>query len=245
MKAYLTVSALDERERERLITEHMPMARRIALRLARNTSLSGQSDDVVSVAMMGLVEAANRYEPKNGEPFGAFANKRVRGAVLDELRRRDALPRNLRKRVKQAGEVQRRLEHEHGRPAEDEEVAAVLGISLDTYHTELGEAANVSFVDLDGEDRLAERLTSESSAKTPAELVEKRQQAEMLKRALTEIPSRDAKILALYYVEEFTYSEIASLLEVSAPRVCQLHARALTRLRAELGKLIEGEEAAA
>lgn len=245
MKAYLTATALDERERERMITEHMPIARRIALRLARNTSLSSQADDVVSVAMMGLVEAANRYDPKNGEPFGAFAQKRIRGAVLDELRRKDVLPRRVRRKVKEAGEIQRRIEQEQGRPAEDEEVAKALGISLGEYHTDLEQAANISFVDLDGDDRLVERLSSAESSKTPADLVETRQQAKMLKDALQRIPERDAKVLALYYVEEFTYSEIAALLEVSAPRVCQLHARALTRLRAELSKQIEDEEAAA
>lgn len=245
MKAYLTATALDERERERMITEHMPIARRIALRLARNTSLSSQADDVVSVAMMGLVEAANRYDPKNGEPFGAFAQKRIRGAVLDELRRKDVLPRRVRRKVKEAGEIQRRIEQEQGRPAEDEEVAQALGISLGEYHTDLEQAANISFVDLDGDDRLVERLSSAESSKTPADLVETRQQAKMLKDALQRIPERDAKVLALYYVEEFTYSEIAALLEVSAPRVCQLHARALTRLRAELSKQIEDEEAAA
>lgn len=244
MKAYLTSSALADRERDKLITEHMPVARRIALRLARNTSLSGQTDDVVSVAMMGLVEAANRYDPKNGEPFGAFAQKRIRGAVLDELRRRDVLPRRVRHKVKEAGEVQRRIEQKQGRAAEDEEVAKALGISLDEYHSNLEAAANISFVDLDGEDRLAERLSSEETAKTPADLAETRQNSRMLKDALRRIPERDAKVLALYYVEEFTYAEIASLLEVSAPRVCQLHARALTRLRAELSHL-EDEEAAA
>lgn len=244
MRSYVAVSALDERERNRMITEHIEMARRIALRMARNTSLSSQKDDVVSVAMTGLVEAANRFEPTRGEPFGAFAQKRIRGAVLDELRRRDALPRRVRHKVKQAGEVQRRIEHRMGRAAEDEEVAAELGMSLVDYHSDLEAAANISFVDLDGEDRLAERLTSEASAETPADVAEQRQRAHFLRDALKSIPERDARILALYYVEEFTYAEIAGLLKVSAPRVCQLHARALTRLRAELSDALQEPEAA-
>lgn len=239
MRAYAQVSALSEAERERLITDHIEMARRIALRLARNTSMATERDDVVSVAMMGLVESANRYEPRNGEPFGAFAQRRIRGAVLDELRRRDVLPRRVRKRVKQAGEVQRKIEHEKGGAAEDEEVAQALGVTVEAYRSDLEAASNISFVDLDGEDRLYERLSSEASARTPHDNAEKLEQAVLLKTALKAIPERDARILALYYVEEFTYSEIASLLEVSAPRVCQLHARALTRLRAELASLVE------
>ena len=240
MRAYAQVSALSESERDRLITDHIEMARRVALRLARNTSMSTERDDVVSVAMMGLVESANRYEPRNGEPFGAFAQRRIRGAVLDELRRRDVLPRRVRKRVKQAGEIQRKIEHEKGGAAEDEEVAAALGITLTEYQGELEAASNISFVDLDGEDRLYERLSSEYSARTPHDNAERGEQALLLKTALRSIPERDARILSLYYVEEFTYSEIAGLLEVSAPRVCQLHARALTRLRAELAALVDG-----
>lgn len=241
MRAYAQTSTLSEVERERMIADHIEMARRIALRLARNTSMSSEKDDVVSVAMMGLVESANRYEPRNGEPFGAFAQRRIRGAVLDELRRRDVLPRRVRKRVKEAGEIQRRIEHAKGAAAEDEEVAGALGISVDEYRSELTAVSNISFVDLDGEDRLYERLSSEQSARTPLESAEKQEQAMLLKTALRRIPERDARVLALYYVEEFTYSEIAALLEVSAPRVCQLHARALTRLRAELSALVEGE----
>lgn len=244
MRAYVAVSAVDERERSRLITEHIEMARRIALRIARNTSLSSQKDDVVSVAMTGLVEAANRYEPTRGEPFGAFAQKRIRGAVLDELRRHDVLSRRTRHKVKEAGEVQRRIEHRTGRPAEDEEVAEQLGISLVDYHTDLEAASRISFVDLDGDDHLAERLSSEASAQTPADHAEQHQRAALLRDALKRIPERDARILALYYVEEFTYAEIAGLLKVSAPRVCQLHTRALTRLRAELVDLVQEEEAA-
>lgn len=240
MRAYAQVSVLSERERERLITEHIELARRIALRIARNTSMSTQRDDVVSVAMMGLVEAANRFEPSHGEPFSAFAQRRIRGAVLDELRRRDHLSRRTRQKVKEAGRVAKRIEADEGRPAEDAEVAAELGMSLDDYRRDLEEAASISFVDLDADDGLADRLTNDHS-RSPFELAEKRQQAGLLKRALRKIPERDAKILALYYVEEFTYSEIAQVLEVSAPRVCQLHSRALTRLRAELTDLAEAE----
>ncbi len=243
MRAYLATSALDERQRKNLITEHVEMARRIALRMARNTSLSSHKDDVVSVAMMGLVEAANRYDTTRGEPFGAFAQKRIRGAVLDELRRRDVLPRRVRHKVKEAGEVQRRIEQEEGRPAEDEEVARALGMSLVDYHCDLEAAANISFVELDADDRLAEFLTYDDAAPSPAELAERRQRAGFLKGALRRIPERDARILSLYYVEEFTYSEIAGLLGVSAPRVCQLHSRALTRLRAELADLVQEEAA--
>lgn len=243
MRAYAATSALDERQRKTLITEHVEMARRIALRMARNTSLSSHKDDVVSVAMMGLVEAANRYDSTRAEPFGAFAQKRIRGAVLDELRRRDVLPRRVRHKVKEAGEVQRRIEQENGRPAEDEEVAQALGMSLVDYHCDLEAASNISFVELDADDRLAEFLTVDESAPSPAELVERRQRAGFLRGALRSIPERDARILSLYYVEEFTYSEIAGLLGVSAPRVCQLHARALTRLRAELADLVQEEAA--
>ncbi len=233
MKAYAHASALAEEARSRLITENVPMARRMALRLARHTSLARQPEDVVSTAMVGLIEAANRYEPSHGEPFAAFAQQRIRGAVLDELRRRDALPRRLRKKVKQAGLVAKKLEAETGKVPEDEDVARALGISGEDYQEILEAATQISFLDLNGEDDLEGRLRVEDPAGTPEDRASHNQDKSRLVAALKQLPERDAQILQLYYVEEFTYSEIAGLLGVSSPRVCQLHGRALARLRAE------------
>jgi len=238
VRAYAQTTLLSDAERESLIAEHLDMARRVALRMARNTPHARTPDDLVSTAVMGLVEAANRFEPTHGEPFAAFALKRVRGAVLDELRRQDALPRRVRSLVKKAGETARRIEQTKGRPAEDSEVASALGVDLDEYYQHLETASNLSFIELDEHEGLGSTLVHTGDL-TPLQCVERAELVKIVKKGLTKIPERDAQLLALYYVEEFTYSEIGKVLGVSAPRVCQLHSRALTRLRAEVDTAME------
>jgi len=224
--------------RDRLIAEHVDMARRIALHVARRLPPWLQEEDVIAASMVGLTEAAERYDDKRGEPFVAFAEKRIRGAVLDELRRGDLLPRRKRMMARKIGQTIRDLEHRLCRAPEDEEIARALGVPLETYHEELEQLTHITFVeifdDVPGE-------TSDPLAVGPVVAVERAQLVERLHECLGRLPERDATVLSLYYVEELDYCEIGEVLGVSESRVCQLHARAMTRLRAEFSRMDEGK----
>jgi RNA polymerase sigma factor for flagellar operon FliA len=236
MKAYATHQTAHSSERDRLIAEHIDMARRIALKAARRLPERMTHDDIVAAAMVGLTEAADRYDATRGEPFVAFAEKRIRGAVLDELRRGDLLPRRARTTANRMGHVIAKLEQKLGRRPEDEEVAEAMDVTVDKFREELAGLTHVSVVDIEGPG-VANHI--EDSMQLPSVSAEKAQIVARLREALDEIPERDALILSLYYVEDFNYVEIGKVLGVSESRVCQLHSRALSRLRAEMSDVEE------
>ena len=149
MNPYARVTTGSNSETARLIHEHIDMARRIALRVARRLPDWITTDDVVAAAMVGLTEAADRYDSTRGEPFAAFAEKRIRGAVLDELRRGDLMPRRARVKARQVGQAAARLEGKLGRPPEDEELALELGVSVEEYREDLAGLTHVALVDLE------------------------------------------------------------------------------------------------
>jgi RNA polymerase sigma factor for flagellar operon FliA len=240
MRAYASVNAKSHAERNRLIAEFAPMARRVALRVARRTPSWIAAEDLVSAAMVGLAEAAERYDAARGEPFIAFATKRVRGAVLDELRRGDPLSRSARRSARQLGETLRKLEQKLGRPPEDHEVAAALGIDVEEYQDELAMLTHISTVGLDAADSAGAGALAHSGPSPAAEL-EQAQNLQLLTRALKSLGERDAQLLSLYYNEEFTYAEIGNLMGVTESRVCQLHGRALARLRAAVAKMEDSD----
>ncbi|MCA9678567.1 MAG: FliA/WhiG family RNA polymerase sigma factor, partial [Myxococcales bacterium] len=214
-------------ERDALMVAHLDMARRIALRVARRVPDNVRQDDLIAAAMVGLAEAAERFDAARGQPFVAFAEKRIRGAVLDELRRGDVMSRRARARARQVSDTIRALGARLGRHPEDEEVAAALGVPVDQYLAELETLTHVACVPID-------ELTAEVAGddEGPETSAARRLLTARLVAQLQTLPERDATLLSLYYVEELSYAEIGKLFGVTESRVCQLHSRALARLRA-------------
>jgi RNA polymerase sigma factor for flagellar operon FliA len=232
VKAYAPRSPVRDPVRDRLIAEHMDMARRIALRVARRTPEWVREEDLISAAMVGLAESAERYDASRGEPFVGFAERRIRGAVLDELRRGDLLPRRQRWAARKVGEVIRTLEHRMGRPPEDTEIAAELGVPVEEYREQIEVLTTVGFVELtpgviEGQQELGPEGATFAQ-------VERSEMVRLVRTALGRLAARDAQVLSLYYVEELNYGEIGQVLGVTESRVCQLHARAIARLRIEM-----------
>ncbi len=217
-------------DRDRLIAEHVDVARRIALRLARRCPTWVTREDLIAAGMLGLTEAAERYDETRREPFLAFATKRIRGAVLDELRRGDIMPRRVRTLARTVGATIARLEQELGQTPSDVQVAAALGVSLDEYHAELEELVHVTVgaAELDDGDLVSD------DASSPEALAGRRLAVGRVKAALGKLDPRDVTVLSLYYNEELLYAEIAEVLGVTVSRVSQLHGRAIARLRVEL-----------
>ncbi|MCP4448126.1 MAG: FliA/WhiG family RNA polymerase sigma factor [Myxococcales bacterium] len=237
MKAYAQHKQNDGR-RDSLIVAHVDVAKRIALRVARRVPDWICVDDLIAAGMMGLAEAADRFDEGRGEPFVAFAEKRIRGAVLDELRRGDIMPRRVRTKARQVGKVIRELEQRLGRAPEDEEIAEGLEVSVEEYRDNLAALSHVALIEVTPEIARSEAYNGKDEA-SPRAQAERSEMLRLIEEALHRLEERDALILSLYYNEQFTYSEIGGLLEVSESRVCQLHSRAIARLRIEVHEPVE------
>jgi RNA polymerase sigma factor FliA len=225
--------------RDALIRDHADAARRIALRMARRCPDWIQRDDIVSAGMLGLIEAADRYDDKRQEPFLAFAEHRIRGAVLDELRRGDIMPRRVRQLARKVSAAIRELEKDGETPT-DQRISDALGVTLEVYRAGLSELVHVEIGPIDGGE--AQHLASTSVA--PDIEAGHRLTLARVREALSHLEQRDVTILGLHYVEDLTYQEIADTLRITPSRVCQLLWRAVERLRDILGTETEEMRAA-
>ena len=239
-------STADPESWEALIREHLPLVKYLAGRMIVHLPPQVELDDLISYGIFGLMEAIRRYDPSRGVKFETYAYTRIRGAMLDGLRAMDWVPQGLRRRAREVEACYRRLESRLGRPAEDEEVAAELGMTPAEFAELLQELARTTVVSLDdllpGESEepasVLERLADPGAA-DPLAAATLADLKERLARALAELPERERLIVTLYYYEGLTVKEIAAVLGVSPSRVSQLHTRAILRLRARLGGEVE------
>ena len=219
-------------EAEDLIQRYAPLIDRAARRISIRTGLKSAYDDLWSAGALGLLEAAPRYDATRGVTFETFVEHRIRGAMLDELRRMDHLPRRLRSRTDDVQKVKQRLAGQLGREATTEEVANAMNVDLEELsgleallepHVPLDKAAHV----------LAAGSGDGPAGSNPIEdNIARAQMAKALSEGFKKLPERLQTVMGLHYVEGLTYREIAKMLDVSEPRICQLHADGLKRLRA-------------
>jgi RNA polymerase sigma factor for flagellar operon FliA len=226
MKAYAAQLSRPQAERDRLISEHVEVARRISMRVARRCPDWIAREDLMGAALLGLTEAANRYDASRNEPFIAFAEKRIRGAVLDELRRGDIMPRRARAMARKIGLIIRDLEKQNAFVT-DEAVAEALGVTVEDYRNNLEQLVHVTVGALEN----ADESTLTVADGSPESDAMKREAMARVRQALPKLDQRDLLVLGLYYNEELTYSEIGQVLGVTTSRVCQLHGRAIACLR--------------
>ena len=241
MKAYAAQLKRPNVERDRLISEHVEIARRISMRMARRCPDWIAREDLVAAGLLGLTEAAERYDSSRNEPFLSFAEKRIRGAVLDELRRGDIMPRRTRQLARKIGQTIQELERTLGGTPSDEQVAQALGVSVEEYKSELEQLVHVTIGSLDAGDESSPIAGDTASPEAEAA---RREACGRVRAALPKLEHRDVIVLALYYNEELTYQEIAQVFGVTTSRICQLHGRAIARLRTEIEGASKAREAA-
>lgn len=228
-----------------LVARHADLVKRIAHHLCGRLPDHIDPDDLIQAGMVGLLEAARKYEEGHGARFETFAGIRIRGAMMDEVRRHDWTPRSVYRRARALAEAVERVEHREGRDAQDAEVAAELEVSLDEYHQALQDAKGHQLLSLDeavseGGDVLVERLPGEEP-EAPAAM-EKAAFRQALAEGIDRLPERERLVMALYYDEEMNLREIGAVLGVTESRVCQIHSQALVRLRSRLGDWLKRDE---
>ena len=233
---YTAAGTIDVEER---VAEFAPLVRRIAHHLAAKLPASVQIDDIIQAGLIGLMDAAQRFEESQGFKFETFASQRIRGAMLDELRQNDWLPRGARKALRQIETAMSRLQQRFGRAPQEREVAAELGLSLDAYQALLLEAHGTQLVNLDdfsGHDNDDDYLESHcpDNRDNPFDRLQDKRFRFALVAAIEALPEREILLMGLYYEQEMNFKEIAAVMDVSESRICQLHSQAVARLRAKL-----------
>ncbi len=225
-------------KREEIVNQHAPLVKRIAYHLMSRLPPCVQADDLIQAGMMGLLEASRNYDATQGASFETYAGIRIRGAMLDEIRKNDWAPRSVHRKARRVAEAVRKIENIKGRDARDSEVAQELDISLDEYHQMLQDASGylvLSFEDM-GMDDEAVAAQFADRATGVLEGLQKEDFKKNLREAVAGLPERERLVMALYYDEELNLREIGAVLGVSESRVSQIHSQALIRLQARLSQ---------
>ncbi len=219
-----------------LVDRYAPLVKRIAYHLMSRLPPSVLADDLIQAGMIGLLEASRNYDLTQGASFETYAGIRIRGSMLDEIRKSDWAPRSLHRKMRQVSEAMRAVELSAGRDARDSEVAERLGMTLKEYHQILRDASGhkiFSFEDMvSGVDSVSVGLGGGGTQ--PLDEIEMMQFKESLGRMVAGLPERERLVMSLYYDEELNLREIGEVLGVSESRVCQVHSQALIRLRARM-----------
>ncbi len=224
-------SGAAEDAKQALVLEHLPRVKQIALHLAARLPASVDTDDLIQVGLIGLLKASEDHDAARGASFATYAGIRIRGAMLDELRRHDWLPRSVQGKLRQVSEAITVVEQTQGQVATDEAIARQLELPVDEYRelaAELACARMTTLEELGGDDAVG------SAEADPAGEATREAFRGALADAIARLPEREALMMSLYYSEGLNLREIAGVLEVTESRVSQLHGQAIARLRGKL-----------
>ncbi len=226
--------------REMNIEQYVPLVRRMAHHMVARLPASVQIEDLMQAGMLGLLDALGRFEEGLGAQFETYATQRIRGAMLDELRRGDWLPRGVRQVQRKIEAAMHRCEHQLGRAPTDAEMAAAMEVSLAEYQQMLAEARGVQlyyYEDFDGDDDAdgyLERHVPVDDSSDPHLRLSDQRFREAVVQGIERLPEREKVVMGMYYEQEMNFKEIAAVLGVTESRICQLHSQAVSRLRTRL-----------
>ena len=231
--------------REKLIIEYAPLVKVVAGRLSMYLGYNVDFEDLCSYGIFGLIDAIDKFDNLKDVKFETYASLRIRGSILDQIRKMDWIPRTIRQKQKKIDAVMHEIEMTHGRAATDDEIAKALGITDDEYSEWQSQMKITGLVSLDefvesGAD-VASSPTSQTTTHflSPEENIDKKELTEKLSEALQNLTDKEQQIITFYYYEEMTLKEIAQVLDVSESRVSQLHTRALKKMKDKLGPYMD------
>jgi RNA polymerase sigma factor for flagellar operon FliA len=242
-------SKVTPKQKDELILEYAPLikfiAQKIAVRLPSNIEL----DDLMSSGVIGLMDAIEKYDPTRDNKFKTYAEFRIRGAILDELRAQDWVPRSVRDKAKLLDRTMIDLEVALGRTASDEEIAEKLNMSMDEFYDLLNQVRPVSVLSIDEAATFSNvdkksilNLLEATKLNNPFTQLNLKSVKDIVTQSIEELPERQRLVLSLYYYEDLNLKEIGKVLRVTESRVSQLHAQAISRLRAKLAQVFADQE---
>lgn len=221
------------------VDDYAPLVKRIAQHMMLRMPASVQLEDLIQAGMIGLLEAAQKFDASQGASFETYAGIRIRGAIIDEMRKGDWVPRSVHRNSRKISEAIAEVEAREGRDASSAEVADVLGVSIDEYHAMCHDAACGRLFSIEESTSEEEILPSDDlpsgyTFPTPQQQMQKESLQQQLAKAINELPEREQMVLSLYYDDELNLKEIGQVLGVSESRVSQIHSQAALRLRSRL-----------
>jgi RNA polymerase sigma factor for flagellar operon FliA len=233
----------DQVPQQELVQRHADLVKRIAYHLVSRMPPNVEVDDLIQAGMIGLLDAAKHYSATKGANFETYAGIRIRGAMLDEVRKSDWTPRSVHRNAREMADVVRRIENAKGRDATPTDIAEGLGVTLEEYHKLVHDAASCRLFSFDqmstNEDESSPADYARDERPGPFDHIEEAGFRDAMAAAIDGLPEREKLVLALYYDEDMNLREIGEVLEVSESRVCQIHGQALVRLRARLTEWLE------
>lgn len=238
-------SGVDGKLRDQLIMDYAPLIRFVAQRIAARLPSNIDIDDLISAGVIGLMDAIEKYDPSRDNKFKTYAEFRIRGAILDELRSQDWVPRSVRDKAKKIEKTYAELEQKFGRAVSDTEISGALGVELDEYYDMVAKVKAVTLLSIDElsgpnqHDRksLLECLEN-SNSKNPFTQLKSKGIRELLVKNIEDLPEKQKLVLSLYYYEDLNLKEIGKILDVTESRVSQLHTQAVEKLRARLKPIL-------
>ncbi len=234
MNTYSNVAARNQYSDADLVTQHVDLVRRIAHHLSARLPATVDVNDLMQSGMVGLLEAAANFDASRGASFETYAGIRIRGAMLDDIRKHDWTPRSVHHKYRQVMAAMSAVEGETGRAASAEQVAERMGVSVDEYHKILADSACSRLFSYEEtlEEPTLQRKPPSSDAPLPDQELYQSQFRAQLAECIEQLPEREQLVLSLYYEQELNLKEIGAVLDVSESRVCQIHGQAVLRLRA-------------
>jgi RNA polymerase sigma factor for flagellar operon FliA len=236
----------DFTKRDRLIVEYAPLVKYISHRIAMRLPPQIEVDDLISSGILGLIDAIEKFDPSKEVKFKTYAEIRIKGAILDELRAMDWIPRSIRKVINRLVDAYHELEQQLGRPAKDEEIAEQLGLKMDEFYQILRQAAGVPLISLDGlvdyDEKKRNILSCLEDPKSANAIgvLGLSEIKDVIVKAIDELPEKEKQVISLYYYDELTMKEIGKVLDLTESRVSQIHTKAVLRLRVRI-KNVKGK----
>ena len=225
--------------REKIITEYAPLVKLVAGRLSMYLGYNVEYEDLVSYGIFGLIDAIDKFDFNKNVKFETYASLRIRGAILDQIRKMDWIPRSVRQKQRKIDAAMAKLEAENGRPATDEEIAGELDISVDELDTWNGQTKITNLVSLEDFVEQGSEIKMDASHNSqfeqPEKVIEKAELAKMLEKAIDELTEKERSVVLFYYYEDLSLKEISKVLEVSESRVSQLHTKAIQKMKKHMG----------
>lgn len=226
---------------DEMVMQHAPLVKRIAYHLLNRLPDSVQIDDLIQAGMLGLLEAIKQYDATQGASFDTYAGIRIRGSMIDEIRRSDWTPRSVHKKARRVADAIRAIENKTGCEAKDADVAAYLGISIDEYNHILQDSSSCRMFSVEEVAQAGDHYLEESQfqEEQPIDDLSRDGFQQALAKAIMGLPERERLIISLYYDEELNLREIGEVLNISESRVCQISTQAILRLRSRLSEWVD------